>query len=71
MCLDVYSYSSQPQQPHRRGASLSVLALELVYDLSIFALIISKISKTTSFKKLQTQGGIMHIIVRDGIIYFL
>ena len=63
--------SNYPQLSHRRYASVSVLVLELVYDLSIFGLIISSISKTTSFNILQTRGMIMHIIVRDGSMYFL
>ena len=65
------SLSNYPQLSHRRFGFVSVLVLELVYDLSIFALIIANISKTTYFKMLQTQGMIMHIIARDGIMYFL
>ena len=65
------SLSNYPQLSHRRFGFVSVLVLELVYDLSIFALIISNILKNTSFKMLQTQGMIMHIIARDGIMYFL
>ena len=65
------SISNYPQLSHRGYGSVSVLVLELVYDLSTIGLIISSISKTTSFNILQTQGMIMHIIVRDGIMYFL
>ena len=65
------SISNYSQLSRRGYGFLSVLVLELAYDLSIFALIIANILKNTSFKMLQTQGMVTHIIARDGIMYFL
>ena len=67
----IYSYLRWFQLSYSGKGYVSVIALELVYDISIFGLIILKLLKGMSFKTLKEQGGIMHIIVRDGILYFL
>ncbi|KAF8482251.1 hypothetical protein JB92DRAFT_3036451 [Gautieria morchelliformis] len=45
--------------------------LELTYDVSIVALIMAKSWKERSLNGLMDQGGILRMIVKDGIIYFL
>ncbi|KAF8484142.1 hypothetical protein JB92DRAFT_3031502 [Gautieria morchelliformis] len=56
--------------PCNNGA-LAPVILELMYDVSIVALIIAKSCEDRSLNGLRDRGAILRIIVKDGIIYFL
>ncbi|KAF8468752.1 hypothetical protein JB92DRAFT_3058759 [Gautieria morchelliformis] len=51
--------------------ALAPLIREQTYDVSILALIIAKRWKNKSLNELRDRGGILRIIVKDGIMYFL
>ncbi|KAF8501346.1 hypothetical protein JB92DRAFT_866185 [Gautieria morchelliformis] len=54
-----------------KSGGVTPVMLELVYDVSIVGLIMAKNWKDRSFNGLMDRGGILRIIVKDGIIYFL
>ncbi|KAF8516978.1 hypothetical protein JB92DRAFT_2907582 [Gautieria morchelliformis] len=53
------------------NGALAPVILELMYDVSIVALIIAKSCEDRSLNGLRDRGAILRIIVKDGIIYFL
>ncbi|KAF8525009.1 hypothetical protein JB92DRAFT_3109197 [Gautieria morchelliformis] len=57
--------------PRLKDGAYTPFILELTFDVSIIGLIMAKSWKDRSLNGLMEQGGILRIIVKDGIIYFL
>ncbi|KAF8525008.1 hypothetical protein JB92DRAFT_3140432 [Gautieria morchelliformis] len=57
--------------PRLKDGAYIPFILELTYDVSIIGLIVAKSWKDRALNGLRDQGGILRIIVKDGIIYFL
>ncbi|KAF8524994.1 hypothetical protein JB92DRAFT_2826917 [Gautieria morchelliformis] len=60
-----------PPSTRLKNGALAPIILELTYDVSIVALIIAKSWKDRSLNEMKDRGGILRIIVKDGIMYFL
>ncbi|KAF8525015.1 hypothetical protein JB92DRAFT_2878574 [Gautieria morchelliformis] len=54
-----------------KSGAYAPVVLELIYDVSIVALIMANSWKDRSLNGLRDRGGILRVIVKDGIIYFL
>ncbi|KAF8524991.1 hypothetical protein JB92DRAFT_2878012 [Gautieria morchelliformis] len=69
--LPVFQGCLLPPPVRLKNGEFAPIILELTYDVSIIGLIIAKSWKDRSLNGLRDRGGILRIIVRDGIIYFL
>ncbi|KAF8524978.1 hypothetical protein JB92DRAFT_1351070 [Gautieria morchelliformis] len=69
--LPVFQGCLYPPPARLKNGTLVPVILELAYDVSIIGLIIAKSWKDRSLNGLRDRGGILRIIVKDGIIYFL
>ncbi|KAF8525006.1 hypothetical protein JB92DRAFT_3140430 [Gautieria morchelliformis] len=69
--LPVFQGCLYPPPVRLNNGALAPLILELMYDVSIVGLIIAKGWKDRSLNGLRDRGGILRMIVKDGIIYFI
>ncbi|KAF8526754.1 hypothetical protein JB92DRAFT_2871455 [Gautieria morchelliformis] len=69
--IPVFQGCLYPPPVRLKNGTLAPVIVEIAYDVSIIGLIMAKGWKDRSLNGLRDRGGILRIIVKDGIIYFL
>ncbi|KAF8526718.1 hypothetical protein JB92DRAFT_2870876 [Gautieria morchelliformis] len=69
--IPVFQGCLYPPPPRLKSGTLAPVVVEIAYDVSIIGLIMAKGWKDRSLNGLRDRGGILRIIVKDGIVYFL
>ncbi|KAF8484136.1 hypothetical protein JB92DRAFT_1625597 [Gautieria morchelliformis] len=69
--IPVFQGCLYPPPSRPKNGTLAPVIVEIAYDVSIIGLIMAKGWKDRSLNGLRDRGGILRIIVKDGIIYFL